>query len=1023
MENSGLLAGVEFREREKAERLLSGLAGQGVTDDDLTPLLSSLANALNGSPDPDRALHSFARWFGVVGSPYSHLQTLLRHPFALAQFCLVTGSSQYFADLLARQPEYFEIIANPGVRGGSKTASRLFAELSQILGACQNPELKRDVLRRWKAREMLRIGVRDLLGLAEMPVTAREFSNLADACVQAAYQIALTYYPLEANLSPLPFAVIGMGKLGGQELNYSSDIDLIFIHGDALPAEVILASGRKLESFVYIGRVAETLLQVLTDETANGHVFRVDMRLRPEGRFGALVRSLVGCRAYYESWAESWERQALLKARFVAGDRELGTAFMAFVQPYVYRHAVSGQFLEEIRENKRRIESHCKLEGETDSNIKTGYGGIRDIEFTAQFLQIQHGGRLPHLQTPNSLSALQRLRHTRLLPENVTTEIAVDYQFLRNLEHRLQLLHGFQTQTLPPRSDLFEWESLARRMRFNNLAEFEKELQFRRDRVHQFLQTYLYGTAEENREPTHSGYWSELENLLDHLEVPTARQRLQELLRVAGFQQIEAAMTALEMPMSGNQFGGMPPDTPQEFKSIARTLLELATHSPDPDAALVGIESLALAVPNRAQLYAAFDDSPEMLSRLVTLSAASPHLMKRVVRHQEWLELLVEDEPDDLILPISVPLPLRTDERGLNALARQYLRETLRIGAREVWKTATARDTMQNLTRLAESMLDAILKICGAEIVKAHAEPEWARRALERVAIVGLGKFGGIELGYASDWDVLCVYDIAPNRAEFARAGEINGMALSLIEKIVSYCGAINLYGTAIDLDLRLRPWGKKGALILTPTGYSAYFRDSAEMWERQAMLKARTVAGNVQVGGRLIRVLHAASFGRGLSDEENAAIVAMKGRIETERLKPAERETDVKLGWGGLADIEWLAQKLQLKYGKANRALRVSPTLQALSELAQTHVLTNAEVDTLQAAYLFLAGIRNTLWLMNGTALDNFPSDERRRQTLARQLGYEDTEIPAGARLWHDVHSTMQEVRRIFGERFTSAT
>ncbi len=1025
METSDFLDRAGLRDRAKAERLLNGLAGQSVTDDDLAPLLPVLAKALHASPDPDRALHSFARWFAVIGSPRSYLQILLSHPLALTQFCLVTGSSQYFADLLVRQPECFEIIANPGVRGGTKTASRLIRELSQILDVCQTADLKKDVLRRWKAREMLRIGVRDLLGLAEMPATAREFSNLADACVHAAYQVALMQYPLEASTVPIPFAIIGMGKLGGQELNYSSDIDLIFVHGDDLPAEMILTSGRKMEPLVYLGRVAETLIKVLTEETPNGHVFRVDMRLRPEGRFGALVRSLAGCRAYYESWAENWERQALLKARFVAGDRQLGAAFMAFAQPYVYRRTVSGEFIADIRVNKRRIESHCALEGETESNIKTGYGGIRDIEFTAQLLQLEHGGRLPHLQTPNTLSALQRLRHTRLLPELDTQEMASDYQFLRNLEHRLQLLHGFQTQTLPPYSDAPEWNSLARRMGFATRLAFEAELGRRRERVNRFLDTFFYAATPSNTDAEEgNGYWGEFNNLLDNLDTPIARQRLQELLKGAGFQDMNAAMHALEMPMSGNQFGGMPPDTPQEFKAVATALLELAAHSPDPDAALAGIEALALAVPNRAQLYAAFDDSPELLSRLVTLSAAAPHLMKRLTRYQEWLEMLADDEADEAKIRFDLPSgkSLATHEQAVKSLARFYLRETLRIGAREVWKTAVARHTMHNLTRLAETMLDTILILCREEILKTHSDPEFARTVLERAALVGLGKLGGIELGYASDWDALCVYDLPQKKPFRERAAEANTLALNLIERVVAFCGELSLYGAAIDLDLRLRPWGKKGALIMTPSGYAAYFRNNAEMWERQAMLKARVVAGNAEVGKRLVRVLYAASFGRGLSSEEDAAIHAMKQRIETERLKPSERETDVKLGWGGLSDIEWLAQRLQLREGRGNRALRVAPTLQALSELAHTGILINAEADMLQNAYEFLASIRNTLWLATGTALDAFPLDERRRQSLARQLGYEDAEQSAGERLWHDVHATMQEVRRVFQERFISA-
>ena len=376
---------IRFTDTQKAQRYLQDLPGRGVSNGDVTVFLPLLLEALRESPDPDRSLSAFARWFAATDSPRAYLP-LLHQPGVLARFCFVTGCSQYFADLLMRNPADFVLLATPEQSGYRETPARRYYEITRLVEDCPTLDQQRDTLRRWKAREMLQIGIRDLLGLDDMPTTAHEFSNLADACVQMALDIALASVGKVQETSDSafidnPLAVFALGKHGGQELNYSSDIDLMFVHADGLPSHLTTPEGKRMETPVYLARLAETIIQTLTEESAYGHVFRVDMRLRPEGRFGPLSRSLGDCRAYYENWAENWERQMLLKARFVAGNRALGDAFLHTIVPYVYRRQISGAFLNDIRVNKRRIEQTCARKGEEQTNVKTGYGGIRDIEF------------------------------------------------------------------------------------------------------------------------------------------------------------------------------------------------------------------------------------------------------------------------------------------------------------------------------------------------------------------------------------------------------------------------------------------------------------------------------------------------------------------------------------------------------------------------------------------------------------------------------------------------------------------
>ena len=652
-----------MEEALKAQHCLNELVGRGITEADVATLLPLLLNALHAAPDPDRALAAFGRWLAAVETPRDYLP-LLMQPNVLNRFCLVTGSSQYFADLLVRNPDDFRVLVHPERYGERETPARRYLEISRLTEGCDTPEQQRDVLRQWKAREMLQIGVRDLLGMDDMPTVAREFSNLADACVQMALDLAFASLEEKGEskkekaqasgedtfsflLSPFSFsfAVFALGKHGGQELNYSSDIDLIFVHADGLPAQVVLEDGRRMETPVYLAKLAQTLINILSEDNGYGNVFRVDMRLRPEGRFGSLSRSLTGYRAYYEKWAENWEWQALLKARFVAGNRALGDAFLTMITPFVYRRRISGAFLNDIRVNKRRIEQTCAKKGETDTNIKTGWGGIRDIEFIVQLLQLEFGFAHPRLRTPNTLTALQRLNEASFLTDRQAEELEDDYKWLRTLEHRLQLLHNAQTQTLPDESNTVERAYLACRKGYADLNSFETELKTRRMRVRNYLDTLFYDqerrfspTLPETVDPL----WQDVGALIADLDTEEAQATLRAKLTTAGFQDVPNALRLLELMRHSQEFQDAPPQLSERFQALAPYLLETVAHSPNPDTALAGIE--LLAVPYRDPLYMLFQGRPDILWRLVRL-ACVPTLINSLAKHQEWLyPLLNEDE-------------------------------------------------------------------------------------------------------------------------------------------------------------------------------------------------------------------------------------------------------------------------------------------------------------------------------------------------------------------------------------------
>lgn len=980
------------------------LAGRGVTDEDIARLVPPFLQALLESPDPNRSLLAFCRWFEATNNPLVYLNLLCNHPVALEIFAVVTGCSQLFADLLVRQPECFELIADPGQRGESRSASVLTQEIRALVEACRSTQLKKEALRRWKAREMLRIGVRDLAGIAGLEETARAFSDLADACLQAALDIA--YATLPQPISKPAFAVISMGKLGGRELNYSSDIDLLFLHEDNLPQTLLLEDGRTVETLNWLNRLAETFVNTLSEDGPHGHVFRVDMRLRPEGRFGPLLRSLSAYRFYYENWAEPWELQALIKARFVAGNRALGETFIRMITPFVYNPFVPPELLAAIVENKRRIERKAAIEGLTETNIKIGKGGIRDIEFLVQRLQLQHGGKRPSLRTPNTLQALRRLHHAGLLSPKAQTELEEDYIFLRTLEHRLQLLHGHQTQILPPPGTA-ERTRLARRMGFQKPEAFEAELASRRQRVHNYLQNLFYEQASAT--PANSGAESLLETLLDTIDSNISKQKLEVLLKDMGFYDPQKLIPLLRMPMRGNEYGGMPPDTPIEFQRIAHRLLTLAAQTPHPDAALQGFEALAIAVPNRAQLYAACDDSPQMLEKLVRLAGSSPPLFQRLVHHQEWLEPLLNPEEEE---STTLPTPDLTKDwtELIQKIARYLEKNLLAIGAQEIWQEIDVAEVPQRLTQLAESGLKALL--FAASYQASGRNREQAEKLLHRIAVFGLGKLGGMELCYQSDWDVIFFCD------ELSLAHtETRSQLQKTVELLEEAMHALSAHNLPTTLDLRLRPWGKDGSLITTPRAIARYHLVSGETWEKQALLKARYVAGNSALAAKVLKILHAFCYPRRFSHEQAETVKAMKKRIENERLDPAFLHTDIKLGHGGMLDIEWLVQWLQLHHGRRFPSIRCQNTPQALSRLADAGIIENAEADVLIAIYFQLMRARNALWLYTGRSQESLPEDTIMARAISRLLGYShDT---TGAQIRADIQNAMREARKIFERRF----
>ena len=919
---------------EQACRTLQGMAGHDVPDTLFEALLRVVVPALAGSADPDRAVANLGRWAEAVGSRASAYGALAGYPAAATMLLTLFAASQFFADLLIANPEYLEILTNPAIRDRSRDADALWADLKRRVGIAKTPNARRDALRRFKPPEALRIGARDILGFADVPETVRAISDFADSCVRMALQISQE----ERTLTNAPFAVFALGKLGGRELNYASDIDLIFVHGDAMPAADAVKLG-------------ETVRDTLAKVTDAGFVFRVDLRLRPEGRFGPVSRSLESCRAYYESWAEPWERQALLKARFVAGDPEVGAAFSELAEDFVYRTRVEEAFIESIQANKRRLEQKVARSGDAGSNVKEGIGGIRDVEFAVQLMQLVAGGANPALRGGNTLHALSALTDAGLLTPGESTALRESYLFLRNVEHRLQIRDELPVRTLP--RDPAEMNRFGRRLGYADGAAFLADYRQHTARTNALFTRLFYGSAPLAFSSPLADWALAPEDDL------TATASLRHALVQHGFSDPDAALQTLRRSVSGSEYGGISPEDRTAFAALVPALLDAAGLTSSPDAALHGLDLLADAVPSHAALYRTLADSRTLLPRLAVLAAGSPPLWQTLLGHLELLDLLADDEAMD------APPRLRPALTAAE-IAGQTRRARLQTGARDLWSLADTAQVLAETTQTAEAALSSAL---------AAARQELGFRG--QFAVVGLGKLGGREMGYGSDLDVIYVAGPESLR-DAARLAERTQRLLK---------DDLARYGVRYEMDARLRPEGRKGQLVLDLDSYVAYYAHSAATWERQMLTKARYVAGDAELGRAFTALAETIVYGTPWTPDQQSEVQHMKRRIETERVHAPH---DLKLGPGGLSDIEWTAQMLQLRFGSKRPRLRTPNTLDALRRLRDDALLTQADWDTLSETYLALAHLRNRQFLRSGLAVGvalALPDALTAQMTAAREV------------------------------------
>lgn len=952
---------IPFAQPERARRLWARWRSDGMQAELFDRFAPTIADALRDAPDPDRLLINLDRWFESLGTPLTYYRLFAETPNALKPVLAVLRASDYMADTLLQTPELSEILLDLRLLMRPRPRAELRRDLNRLLRACSSYWMQLDRLRAFKQQEYLRITALDLMGKASLAETTRALSDLADVCVDAALEACHRELAPQHGISgEHGFCVLAMGKWGGRELNYSSDIDPIFLYRDAPPPH-----GAK-DPAHYLIKLAEMLVKALSEPMRRGIVFRVDVRLRPEGRLGLLARSLTSALHYYENWAEAWERQAMLKARPCAGDVPVGEQLLERLQPWLYRPSLSETDFAELVRQRERIEAQAQARGTYETDLKNGWGSIRDIEFTVQALQLMLGGRLPRLRTPSTLDALQRLKHARILQREEAHVLQEAYAFLRTVEHRLQQQTGQQTHLLP--TDPTARACLAKLMGFTDLTTFEQTLTRHREVAHAFRERILRGEAHALPIPTaheSSVDACALQPLLPLLGTEEGANAWHEALQQMGFAEPARAYRLLGVSMTDT-----PPDERRAFEAILPALLAACARTPDPDRALVGLQRLADAFPSRTGLYLAFSESPEVLYRLTEL-AQSPVLLNRLLSHMELLEMLFGEE---IVARSAKSLAehraalaqrlerCRSAQARLTSLSAYTRREWLRIGARDLWSETPPLQTARDLAALAHTVLPALWEQLAPD------QPIW---------LIGFGSLGAEELGYRSDWDLAFA---CPDSADLDTAEHH-------VQVFLAHCQRLTEQGVLPLIDTQLRPEGKAGALVRTLSGWKAYYAQGAAPWERLAAVRALVL--NADAGAPISAVLNAYRFGSPPTPDERDEMRRLILRALTERVPHDVLHTHLKLGYAGQNAIEFLAHWLVVQHAAPSDHPPDTRTLTHLDWLWRRGILDSADYDALREAWLALYQVRNRLALLFDPAPETLP-DDARLITLARSLNYD---------------------------------
>jgi glutamate-ammonia-ligase adenylyltransferase len=966
-------------------------------------LLAMVLEEALDSADPDAALNLLERLFDR--SETKTLIEILKSAEQRHQLITILGGSQFLANICCRHTSQLPgLFSSQGISCAMSEAQMLTQLRQQITDTANFTTLQAE-LRRFKARQILRIGSRDLCGLATLEEVMKELSSLAAASLQRAYEVCDQQLqqdygqPVQDNddgtQSPASMTILGMGKFGGNELNFSSDIDLIYCYSSNKGETTGGQRNEKISLHRYFVKLAEQITKALHEITDDGFVFRVDTRLRPDGNNGDLAISLRGAEIYYESWGQSWERAAMLKARPVAGDILLGKELLHHLHPFIFRKYLDFGMLEDIKLMKQKINASLSREREGERNLKLGFGGIREIEFFIQALQLVNAGKKPRLQQRNSLDMLNLLYEEQLLDCAESLTLAKAYRFLRSVEHRIQIVQEQQTHMLP--SDQRELEVLARRCNFADYRHFKAELDQHRRAVNAIFRELFHAADEEELELN-----PEVTFVFD----PEADiDQVKDLLEAKGFSNPDAAYDSLTQLREGDPHKRLTRRDRRSLERLAPLVLNELLASPNPDQALNNFDAFLSAIKARSSFFALLVENSAIVKVLIALFGSSQLLSRIFIQRPELLDTMVSQSHavenktlGQMKLELGEQLQEGEDfEIKLDLLRRYRNEEFLRIALNDLnGQMSTATGALQ-LSWLAEACLEYSCDMARHELVTRFGAPFAEGETQETAfAVVGMGKLGGHELNYHSDLDIIFIYEhegqTKPvNGTDKSRFRQISNHEYfaKLAQRIITILTLVTREGYVYKIDTRLRPSGNQGPLVTNLKAFNAYHHESAQPWERQAMTKARVICGPKDFCNTLQGVINHLTFERPLPQNLQQEIYRLRRRMEQEIAKESKNLLNIKTGRGGMVDVEFITQYLQLCFAGQVEKLRTQNSIRLLEVLAEEQLIPQEDAETLISSYQFLRILENKLRLLHDQSINELSSQRKDLRKIVRSLGY----------------------------------
>ncbi|PLX86894.1 MAG: bifunctional [glutamate--ammonia ligase]-adenylyl-L-tyrosine phosphorylase/[glutamate--ammonia-ligase] adenylyltransferase [Desulfuromonas sp.] len=993
-------------------------------------LLADILDDARTSADADAALNFLERCMGSIDP--QEFRAVLNTAARRRQLLTVLGGSAFLAGLFCRDGDCFNrLFLQQRIDCPSSEADMITALRQRVDPTAPFEALKRE-LRVFKREQILRIGSRDLCGMAALEEVTAELSSLASAALQVAYEVCSVLLqkdygePLQQTdegQKPAAFCVLGMGKFGGNELNFSSDIDLIYCYSS--PQGMTTGGDREkdgIELHRYFVKLAELLTRALGQVTEDGFVFRVDTRLRPDGNNGDLAVSISAAEIYYESWGQSWERAAMLKARPVAGCLELGEELLHRLEPFVYRRYLDFGMIEDIQIMKQKINLSLGRKQEGDNNLKLGRGGIREIEFFIQALQLVNAGKKPHLRERNSLQALELLCQDGLISSDEKEQLVQAYRFLRTVEHRIQIVQERQTHSLPTKED--DLLVLARRCGFAGCEEFLAELERLRTAVHALFNE-LFHAAETEADDVRP----EVTFVLD---VESDPDLVKDVLEENGFGNPDAAYDALRFLRGSGPDYRLTERGSRCLERLAPLMMTALLDSPSPDQALNNLERFLQALRAKTSFFSLLVENPKIVSLLLSLFGSSQLLSRIFIQRPELLDTMVSSSYATSFKPqnrmaeeLTEQMALATDyEQQLDVLRRYRNEEFLRIALNDLQGQIGQTEGTVQLSWLANVCLAQAVRMGVAELTVRYGMPSQAGGTVSDLpfAIVGMGKLGGLELAYHSDLDIIFIYEgegqteaVTGTDPERFRSINNRDYYARLAQRIITVLTLVTREGFVYKIDTRLRPSGNQGPLVTSLHAFEDYHQQSAQPWERQALTKALVVCAPDSFGRRCQAIIEQLTFDRPLPPHLQQEIFRLRGRMEREIAREGSDHFNIKTGRGGLVDIEFLTQYLQLLHAGNHLELRSQNTLRVLKQLENQELLTPHDSGVLIEGYKFLRRLENKLRLIHDQSISQLSGDAKALRRVALSLGYPARPKPPETLFLEEYRRTTESIRALF--------